>query len=304
MFDLQVNGYGGVDLNGDGANVDEISAMCARMREDGVEAFLGTIISDDLETMETRLRRLVEASERDPQVAEMMVGIHVEGPFLNPAEGYRGAHPRAALRKAELAAMMRLLEAGGGLVRLVTLAPEMDEGERVTKLLVEGGVVVAAGHCDPSLARLEAAADAGLTMFTHVGNGCPSELPRHDNVVQRALSMAGRLWLCFIPDGVHVPYFALKNYLAACGLGRAIFVSDAMAGAAMGPGRHRLGGWEIQVGEDGAARAPGGAHLVGSTLTRDRMWELVPAALGMSEEELRLVSEVNPRRALGWEVGG
>jgi N-acetylglucosamine-6-phosphate deacetylase len=299
MFDLQVNGYGGVDLNGDATSVDEVSAMCERMGKDGVEAFLGTIISDELLVMEARLRRLVEARERDPVVARMMAGIHVEGPFLNPGEGYRGAHPLAALGPASLVAMKRLLEAGGGLVRLVTLAPEMDEGGRVTRDLVDGGVVVAAGHCDPSFEQLAAAADAGLSMFTHVGNGCPGQLPRHDNVVQRALAMADRLWLCFIPDGVHVPFFALKNYLAACGLERAIFVSDAMAGAGMGPGRHRLGRWEVEVGEDGAARAPGGAHLVGSTLTRDRMWELVPGALGLNEEELRLVSEVNPRRALG-----
>ena len=106
-------------------------------------------------------------------------------------------------------------------------------------------------------------------MFTHLGNGCPMQMHRHDNVVQRVLSVAqeGRLWVCFIADGAHVPFFALRNYLKLVGFDRAIVVSDAVAPAGLGPGRYTLGRWDLVIGDDLVARAPDGSHLVGSAAT-------------------------------------
>ena len=113
------------------------------------------------------------------------------------------------------------LEAAGGMARYVTLAPERDEDNRVTRFLAGQGIRVAAGHCNPSLDELRAAIGAGLTLFTHLGNGCPAMMPRHDNIVQRALSLSDQLYIGFIADGVHVPFVALKNYLKCCGCERA-----------------------------------------------------------------------------------
>ena len=228
-----------------------------------------------------------------------MRGFHIEGPFINPAVGYRGAHPADAVLAADPSAMQELLDAADGWTRLVTLAPECDPGLTLTKMLAGGGVVVSAGHTDASIDTLKAAIDAGLTMFTHLGNGCPATMPRHDNIIHRVLSLRERLWLCFIADGVHIPFFALKTYLDLVGVERAIVVTDAMAGASLGPGRYWLGRLELDVADDLIARSPDGLHLAGSTITMERSVQNLTERLGFTKEEAwKLVAE-NPRRSIG-----
>ena len=153
----------------------------------------------------------------------------------------------------------------------MTLAPEHDPGLTVTRWLAAEKIVVSAGHCNPSLDQLRAAIDAGLSMFTHLGNGCPALLHRHDNIVQRVLSVADRLWICFIGDGVHVPHWALANYLRAVPAERAIIVSDGISAAGLGPGRYRLGLQTVDVGQDLVARSPDGSHFIGATATMSQI---------------------------------
>lgn len=299
FFDLQVNGYAGVDFNAETLSPDELHRACLALRRDGVSGILATIITEHLDGMEARLRRLVQLREADPLAREIIVGLHIEGPFLNEMAGFRGAHARDAIVPASLDAARRLWEASGGLLRLFTLAPERDEGAHVTRWLCERGVRVAAGHCDASLDELKRACDAGLSLFTHVGNGCPLQLNRHDNIVQRALSLRDRLWLCFIVDGAHVPFFALGNYLRAASLERCIVVTDAIAPASLGPGNYTLGRWQLAIGADMVARAPDGSHLVGAAITMAQSAANLREHLGLSSAQIALLCETNPRRALG-----
>jgi N-acetylglucosamine-6-phosphate deacetylase len=298
-FDLQVNGYAGTDFNNDSLTAESLHHACEALVEDGCDAILATFITDEVPVLERRIGRLVELREKDELARRMITGIHIEGPFINPIKGYVGAHPPHAVKPANVDDARRLLAAAGGLARLVTLAPEHDEGCRTTAFLAGEGIVVSAGHCDPSLDQLCAACDAGLTMFTHLGNGCPVQMHRHDNIIQRALSLHERLWLCFIPDGVHVPFFVLKNWLSGIGLERAIFVTDAISAARLGPGRYTLAGWDILIGEDLVARSPDGSHFVGSTVTVPRIKANALGQLGMTEAELERVLDTNPRRAFG-----
>jgi len=298
FFDLQVNGYGGVDFNQDDLGADALHTACATLRADGVAGILATIITEDLPVMCARLNRLMQLRAGDPLAASVIAGFHIEGPFISPHDGYRGAHPKDAVRPAEVGAMQRLLDAAGGLTRLVTLAPEFDAGLRVTRLLSGQRIAVSAGHCDPSLDQLLAALDAGLRLFTHVGNGCPMQLPRHDNVIQRALSLADRLWLTFIADGVHVPFFALRNYLKIAGVDRCVVVTDAIAPAGKGPGIYRLGRWELNIGDDLVARAPDGSHLIGSAMSMSRAFDNLVRQVGLSEGEARRLTMMNPRAAM------
>lgn len=285
--DLQVNGYAGVDFNTDDLAADDLHRACQALRAGGVAAILATVITEDLDVMCRRLARLVQLRAVDPVAAQLIAGIHIEGPFINERDGYRGAHPRDAVRPADVDSMKRLLDAAGGLTRLVTLSPERDPGSRVTRFLAQSGVRISAGHCDPTLDLLRAAIDAGLTLFTHLGNGCPPLLPRHDNVIQRALSLSDRLTLCFIADGIHVPLLALRNYLRSAGIDRCAVVSDAMAAAGLGPGRYRLSRWEVMVGEDQAARSPDGSHLVGAAMPLRAVHRNLREGLGLSEAECR-----------------
>jgi N-acetylglucosamine-6-phosphate deacetylase len=294
--DLQVNGYAGVDFNADDLNAEALHSACARLRGDGVQQFLATIITDELPAMERRLRRLAACRAADELARQMIAGVHLEGPFISAEPGYVGAHPAAAARGASTEAAARLLEAAGGLVRLVTLAPEQDAAAAVTRWLVAAGVCVAAGHCNPSLEQLERSIDAGLSMFTHLGNGCPLLMHRHDNVIQRVLSLADRLWVTFIADGVHVPLAVLRNYLRLVGPERAIVVSDAVAAAGMGPGVYRLAGQEVVVDQQLATWAADRSHLVGSACTMQQMAANLKTA-GLSASDIERLTFENPRAA-------
>jgi N-acetylglucosamine-6-phosphate deacetylase len=300
-FDLQVNGYAGVDFNQDDLTPDALHHACQHLEADGVGGILATIITEDVDRMCRRLSVLARLREADPLARRLIAGLHIEGPFLNETPGFRGAHPADAVRPADERTMGRLLDAGGGLVRLVTLAPERDEGCRVTRMLKSQGVLVAAGHTDASLDQLRAAADAGVRLFTHLGNGCPMQLGRHDNIIQRALhlqSIDPRLWLAFIADGAHVPFFSLGNYLRAADRDRCVIVTDAIAAAGLGPGRYTLGRWTLDIGEDLVARAPDGSHLVGSAVTMERGTRNVATECGLTSDEANRLSRENPRRFL------
>jgi len=298
-FDLQVNGYGGVDFNTDDLSAEGLHAACVALRNDGVAGILATVITEDLAKMAGRLRRMVELRERDPLAKEMIPGFHIEGPFISPETGYVGAHPKDAVRPANVEDMGRLLDAAGGLARIVTLAPECDPGMKTTRFLADRKITVSAGHTNASLDQLRAAADAGLRMFTHLGNGCPMNVHRHDNIVQRGLAMAERLWIGFIADGVHVPFFALRNYLRTAGIERCFVVTDAIAPAGKGPGRYRLGRWDLLIGEDLVARAPDGSHFVGSAISMPRVMENLTRGVGLTEQEALRLTRENPRAAVG-----
>lgn len=296
--DLQVNGYGGVDFNQDDLSAADLRRACELLREDGVAGVLATIITDGLARMTNRLKRIVAIRQQDPLVREVIWGVHIEGPFINETVGYVGAHPPLAVRPADLDSAKRLLEAADGLTRLVTLAPERDPGQEVTAYLARQQVLVSAGHCNPSMDELRAAIDAGLTLFTHLGNGCPAVLPRHDNIIQRALSLSDRLTFTFIADGVHIPLPALRNYLRLAGMDRSIVVTDAISAARLGPGRYTLGERQIEIGEDLIAHLPGSQLLMGSTATMPRMVALLRQQAGLSEQEVRQLVAINPRRLL------
>jgi N-acetylglucosamine-6-phosphate deacetylase len=297
-FDLQVNGYAGVDFGSTSLDLAGCRRACDALAADGVEGILATVITDSIDGLCAKLAALTRHRDADPAVARMIRGFHVEGPFISPLPGYVGAHDPRHVKPANVGDMERILDAGTGLVRLVTLAPEHDAGFATTRLLASRGVTVSAGHCDASLDVLRGALDAGLSMVTHLGNGCPTTLPRHDNVIQRALVLADRLWTCFIPDGAHVPFFALANYLAVAGLDRSIMVTDAIAAATLGPGRYELSGMEVDVDAAGVARRPGSENLAGSTVTMPRVREHLARHLGLSDTDIARLVDTNPRRAV------
>lgn len=297
--DLQVNGYADVDFNADALEAAEVAAVCQRLRDEGVAGILATVITADIDAMCRRLANIARVRAADRAIADMVWGIHIEGPFLNDEPGYIGAHPAACARSADVDSMQRLLDAADGLTRIVTLAPERDPGFQVTRRVAREGVRVAAGHCNPSLEQLRASVDAGLTLFTHLGNACPALLPRHDNIIQRALSLSEHLQFGFIADGIHVPFVALGNYFKCCGIDRAFVVTDAIRGAGLGPGEYRIGDQRVVIDENLATWAADRSHLVGSAGTMPNSHRLLRDSLRLTEEQIRALLVENPRKVLG-----
>lgn len=298
-FDAQINGYAGVDFNGEDVTAENLHEVCARLEKENVGGILATIITDKVDLMCQRLARIVALRQRDPLIQKIIAGFHIEGPFLNETPGYRGAHPPDAIHPANIDEAERLLDAAGGLTRILTLAPDRDPDYRVTRMLAKRGVTVSAGHCNPSLDQLRGAIDAGLRLYTHLGNGCPMQMHRHDNIIQRALSFSKELTFGIIADLTHVPPFALGNFFRAAGIDRCFVVTDAINAAGLGPGTYRLARWEVVIGEDLVVWAPDKSHFVGSAVTMPKTYANLTEKIGLTAAQARQLMCINPRKAIG-----
>ncbi|MBI5425795.1 MAG: N-acetylglucosamine-6-phosphate deacetylase [Opitutae bacterium] len=299
FFDLQVNGFGGVDFQRDELTAAELGVAVKRLRQFRTSRILLTLITDDVERMCRKLERIERWCRADPTVAETIVGYHLEGPWLRPEPGFCGAHDPRRMCDPTVRDLERLLAAGGGRVRLVTLAPELPGATETIAHAVQRGVRVSAGHTDADDRDIDRAIAAGLSLCTHVGNGVPAQLHRHDNIIQRLLAR-DELTAIFIPDGIHVPRAVLKNFVRAKPRDKVWFTTDCMAAAGAGPGRYTLGALTTEVGADGIVRQPGQASaFAGSSLTMDAAYRNVREFLGWSEAEAMAACSTRVAEALG-----
>lgn len=260
FFDLQVNGFAGVDFNDPATTPAEIVRASAAMRATGVTRYLPTLITTSLETFATCVRTLTAAA--DPAIA----GIHLEGPYISAVDGPRGAHPREHVRAASFDNFQRRQDAADGRIVLVTLAPEVEGALPLIERLVAQTIRVAIGHTAASPELIREAVQCGACMSTHLGNGCALELPRHPNFIWEQLA-DDRLAASFIADGHHLPPATFKAMLRAKSPARSVLVTDAMAAAGCPPGRYTLGGSVVELDATGRVAAPGARHLAGSALT-------------------------------------
>jgi N-acetylglucosamine-6-phosphate deacetylase len=285
LFDLQINGYAGVDFQNPDLTGDQLHNALDALQATGTRRILLTLITDTLDALERKFSNLEALRARSPFVAEFVCGYHLEGPWLSPEDGYRGAHPGECMRAPDLTAFRRLQAAAGGNIRLVTVAPEWPGSADFIAALVAEKVVVSLGHTNASEAQIDAAIRAGASMITHLGNGCPVTLPRHDNIIQRLLAR-DELTACLIPDGAHLPPFALRNFFRAKPPGKVLLTTDAMAAADAPPGRYHIGRLEVES-RDGVVRAPGSANLAGSCLSPAQGVANAAQWLGVSTQEAR-----------------
>ncbi|MEQ1828462.1 MAG: N-acetylglucosamine-6-phosphate deacetylase, partial [Pirellula sp.] len=263
-FDLQVNGAFGVDFNSDGLTYDDFAAACKCLEKDRVTQMLPTIITDSVDKMCERIGRIASFVERDASLKSLIRGIHVEGPFISRSPGYVGTHPIQHVREANLSDAMRLVEAGSGLVCLMTLAPEQDPLGTVTARLAKERIAVFAGHTDASRDQMVCTIQNGLVGFTHLGNGCAHQVSRHDNIIQRVLSLRKELSVTLIADGLHLPGWLLSSWIEIIGIDRCIVISDAMSAAGMPPGEYFIGGQPIQVDDSRRTTHRDHGYLAGS----------------------------------------
>jgi N-acetylglucosamine-6-phosphate deacetylase len=264
LFDLQVNGYAGVDFQSLALTQADLRRAVDALRAAQTHRILLTFITDELDALAGKFALIEKYRAADPVIAETVCGYHLEGPFMSPEEGYRGAHPGECMRPPDLAAFRRLQDAAGGNIRLLTLAPELPGSAEFIAAVANQKVVVSLGHTNASEEQIDAAIRAGATMITHLGNGTPVTLPRHNNVIQRLLAR-DELTACLIPDGAHLPPFTVRNFFRAKPRGKVLLTTDAMAAAGAPPGLYRIGRLEVES-RDGVVRAPGSANLAGSCL--------------------------------------
>lgn len=299
LFDSQVNGFGGRDLNAPDTTPEDVVAVMRLLWEGGVARFCPTVTTQSAERMTASLRAIREACETDPRVAHAAVTLHIEGPYISSEDGPRGAHPRAHTRPPDLDEFRRMQDAAGGRIGYVTLAPELPGAIPFVERLAADGVVVSLGHHGGSVEQIRDAVAAGARHCTHLGNGAHAVLPRHPNYIWEQLA-EDRLTAGLIPDGHHLPPSVLKSMVRAKGLERAVLVSDAIAIAGRPPGRYtRPGGQTLEITPEGRIQVADTPYLAGSGL---RLHEGVANTVrfaGTSLAETFVLATRNPARVFG-----
>ena len=183
LFDVQVNGYGGVDFQRDSLSVDDLLSAARQLRSAGCARFLLTLITDEWPKLTARLKHLRSLREQSDELKRAIAGWHIEGPFLSPEPGFHGAHNPAVMIDPRREHILELRKICGDNPVLLTLAPERRGALEAIQLAVSHRMKVSLGHTDASAEILSDAVKAGATGFTHLANGCPRELDRHDNIL-------------------------------------------------------------------------------------------------------------------------
>ena len=295
-IDIQVNGFAGVDYCAPDAPLDEIARSVRVIYSTGVTRFLPTIITGSPDGMTGALANLARAKESLPEGAAME-GFHVEGPFISPDDGPRGAHPRHWVRPPSLDEFRRFQDAARGHVRLVTVAPEWHGAPAFIETLVREGIVVSIGHTNATGEQIRDAISAGATTSTHLGNGAHAVLQRHPNYIWEQLA-EDRLTASFIVDGIHLPKSFLVVALRAKGIERSILTTDAVMPAGCKPGRYKLSELEVELMPDDRVVLVGQSKLAGSSLRMDRGVENLMKFAGLSLGEALTMASRNPARTV------
>mgnify|MGYP000442276010 CR=1 FL=1 len=290
LFDFQVNGFAGIDFQSDDLGLNDLQQAVRALHRHRTTAILLTLITDRVDALCRKLERLEALRSRDPVIAGTIRGYHLEGPWISVEKGYHGAHPPHLASLPDLADYRRLRDAAGGNLRLITLAPELEGADELIAAATRDGLRIGLGHTNAPEAAIDGAIRAGATLATHLGNAVPSELPRHDNIIQRLLAR-DELVACLIPDGIHLPPFVLRNFHRAKPQERVFFTTDCMAAAGARPGTYTIGPVTVEVGDDGVVHLPGDSRFAGSSLTMDRAVDNITNWLGLAPEEaVRLCS--------------
>ncbi len=299
LIDLQINGFRGLDLNAGELSADTLLSLCEELLSVGVTTWLPTIITASETSILQALGAIAKGRAGHRMIAEMVAGVHVEGPSISDRDGPRGAHPLAHVRAPSIAEFERWQKACGDLVRMVTLAPEHVGSLDYIRALAAQGVLVALGHTAATPEEIHAAADAGASLSTHLGNGAAAMLPRHPNFIWAQLA-DDRLTASFIADGWHLPADAFKAMLRAKNMERAVLVSDMVALAGMPPGLYEeaIGG-HVEVSQEGRISVAGTPYLAGASLPLSANVAIAAEMAGISlADALRLATQ-NPGRFLG-----
>ncbi|WP_084102217.1 N-acetylglucosamine-6-phosphate deacetylase [Demequina sp. NBRC 110051] len=286
LTDLHGHGGGGHAF---GETVEGTLAAAAAHRAAGTSAMVASLVSLPLDVAAHAMGVVRAAMEADSSI----LGVHLEGPFLSPAR--KGAHAPKNLIDPSPDAVSRLLEDGDGIIRQITMAPELPGALDAIGRFVEAGVIVAVGHTEADAALTRAAFDQGATLLTHGFNAMRGIVGREIGPVGAALDDE-RVFIELIADGIHVdPALIAAVFRAAPG--RVVLVTDAMAAACAADGSYVLGSLDVEVRE-GKAVLAGTDTIAGSTLTLARAVEVCVAA-GVARTEAEAAASAVPRALLG-----
>ena len=300
FVDLQVNGTHGIDFSAsDLTRLDCLRAFDL-IRNGGTAAFLPTIITSPLDVLLRNLETIARAAV-DYEHSAAIAGIHLEGPFLDPTPGAIGAHNPEWVIPPDREVFDGLQDAALGTIRLLTVSAGMQGVEALIEHASLRGVAVSLGHQMAGYEAVRRAADAGSVLLTHLGNGLPHQVNRHENPLYAGLA-EDRLCAMLITDGHHLPDELVGIILRVKGAENAIVVSDAAPVVGLPPGRHTTLGNVVEVTPDGLVINPETGYLAGSGRTMLQCMNHLARAGFIAYEDLLRMGIRNPARTLGIDV--
>jgi N-acetylglucosamine-6-phosphate deacetylase len=241
-----------------------VARLPALLAKTGVGYWVPTLVTGSQEAIERGCRVLAEAM-RLPDVKRSVPGIHIEGPYISPEDGPRGAHRKEHVRPPSLREFDRWMKAADGKILYITMAPEWKGAPSFIKRVVERGVVVSLGHHNATPDQIARAVDAGARLCTHLGNGMGSQMHRHHNPLWPQLA-DDRLTTSLIADLEHLPAEVLKTFVRAKGPERVVLTSDVVHLGGMKPGHYDFAGKAVELKPSGRICLSGTDLLAGSSL--------------------------------------
>ncbi|MEU5882835.1 N-acetylglucosamine-6-phosphate deacetylase [Spirillospora sp. NPDC047279] len=282
--------HGGAGFSYQSGRPEDTRRIVEFHRAHGTTTLTAGLVTGGPDELLNAVSGLAEAAQEG-----LIAGVHLEGPYI--AASRCGAHEPSLLREPDLAEFGRLVKAGGGHVRMITLAPELPGGLDLVRAAADAGVIAAVGHTDGTAAQVQAAFDAGASVATHLFNAMRPLHHREGGPIVAALNDP-RVTVELINDGVHVDAEVARLAYNAAGAGRVALITDAMAATGMGDGTYTLGVMRVEV-KDGRALLAGGTSIAGSTITMADGFRRAVTVVGLPIEQAARSASLVPARALG-----
>jgi N-acetylglucosamine-6-phosphate deacetylase len=296
LIDLQVNGYIGVDFSSPVLNEADFLKACTKLVKHGADAFLPTVITSSEELYKRNLSLIARVSE-NAEIKNHILGIHAEGPFISSKYGAVGAHNPELARKPDIDFLKKMQEWANGKIKIITIAAELPNAEKVCEYAARTGISVFLGHQDAQLSDLERLAGAGAKAITHLGNGMPNMVNRHDNILQYGLA-CDKLAATIITDGHHLPAHLITTIIKAKGIDKIAVISDASPIAGMPPGNYQVLGNNAILEENGYLHNPEKKCMVGSSATIVECAKYLDSLGILTKEQLEKTVYHNPLRLI------
>lgn len=297
FVDLQVNGYLGTDFSAPGLTAEKVRRVVERLRERGTMAFCPTLITSSPELYASNLPVLAGCL-KEPDLADVLLGFHLEGPFISPDDGARGAHALVHVQLPSVRLLDRLRRLAQDNIVLLTVAPELPGALALIDYAIKSGITVSLGHHHADAETIRRACDLGASASTHLGNGISNLVARHPNPLWDQLDEQ-RLTAMLITDGHHLPASFIRVVLRAKGVDRVIAVSDSAPLAGFPPGDYDCMGQEVVLEPGGRIWNPVGQHLVGSSACLLDCMNHLAVLADLTETELWGIGYYNPLALIG-----
>jgi N-acetylglucosamine-6-phosphate deacetylase len=297
FFDNQVNGFAGVsfafgesDLTPEG-----IELATSELWKKGVTTYLPTLTTNSQEVLVKNFSLLAKAVD-DEKLLGSIPGFHLEGPYINPEDGYRGAHPKQFVRLPDWNEFMEMYKASGENILQVTISPEMEGAQDFIKKCKEKGIVVAVGHHNANKQQLDLAVENGARIATHLGNGCANMINRHYNPFWSQLANDD-LMISIICDGFHLLPEEIQVFYKVKGVNKTIITSDVTSYAALPPGQYKTQtGETIELTPEGKLHYPAQQVLYGSASPITKGVGYVMKVTGCSLADAIQMASTNPAK--------